>query len=841
MSAHNSFFSFLESRVVSALNSVFNQWGISPPFYQWNISGEPCSGTAIGTSIRWNINSRDYNPGIKCDCNGTLCHITQLKVIALDVVGGIPEELWSLTSLNSLNLAQNYLTGPLSSSIANLTQMQWLNLGLNALSGEVPKELGKLTNLTVFYFDSSGVSGAIPSTFAALQNLQAVWGSDNEFTGSIPEFIGNWSKLSSLRISDLSNGSSSLEFLKDMTSLSTLILRNNHISGTIPSNIGDYQSLSQLDLSFNNLTGPIPDSLFNSSSLLYLFLGNNRLNGTPPALKSPLLHIDVSYNLLSAELPSWANNRRMQIILSNYFKACDLWDVVGEEPTTDLPRRMREEKEEKALRVLKKAIHLEIWKDIGETRSPSQVWKMLDCIASNLRGKYLLAEYWLQCFEEDKYKQDECGFKDPPFEVGDECYPIEAKELKENRVEGNLAKQNKHDDHQINGELVELVEEKEFEDIKETIVEVKAHEEETSVGKEDDAIEQQIAGRVEYDERKKVEIWKVKEKIQEIFDNKVEVGISNTVKNYGLEPCEFVGKITLLKPENGSLEGNFSSSWNSHIDLENSALDTGWWVNMDEFFEPHDWSVLATGFDCIQKNFPCLGDIHNSPKYSDFAINCGGPEITSSSQIVYEWDNETLGPATYYETSTKRWAVSNVGHFNDINNPQYTSVSSNQFTTSDTELLQTARISPGSLRYFGLGLENGNYNVTLQFAETTFLNPPTRKSLGRRVFDIYIQAWHVHENNREVELVDARLLEFDEEEVQRVIRVALLCTQTSPQQRPSMPRVVAMLLGDIEVIPVVAVHVSMSTASPFTSSFTPPFVALHGRYHHGRVPAFHRC
>ncbi|KAG5532479.1 hypothetical protein RHGRI_026941 [Rhododendron griersonianum] len=183
---------------VSALNSVFNQWGISPPFYQWNISGEPCSGTAIGTSIRWNINSRDYNPGIKCDCNGTLCHITQLKVIALDVVGGIPEELWSLTSLNSLNLAQNYLTGPLSSSIANLTQMQWLNLGLNALSGEVPKELGKLTNLTVFYFDSSGVSGAIPSTFAALQNLQAVWGSDNEFTGSIPEFIGNWSKLSSL-------------------------------------------------------------------------------------------------------------------------------------------------------------------------------------------------------------------------------------------------------------------------------------------------------------------------------------------------------------------------------------------------------------------------------------------------------------------------------------------------------------------------------------------------------------------------------------------------------------------------------------------------------------------
>ncbi|KAG5532910.1 hypothetical protein RHGRI_027247 [Rhododendron griersonianum] len=183
---------------VSALNSVFNQWRISAKYDQWNISGEPCSGAAIDTTVLWNIDSTDYNPGIRCDCNGTVCHITQLKVIMLDVFGGIPEELWSLTSLTHLNLARNYLTGPLSSSIAYLTQMQYLSVGINALSGEVPKELGKLTNLIVFYFDSSGVSGAIPSTFAALQNLQILWGSDNELTGSIPEFIGNWSKLRNL-------------------------------------------------------------------------------------------------------------------------------------------------------------------------------------------------------------------------------------------------------------------------------------------------------------------------------------------------------------------------------------------------------------------------------------------------------------------------------------------------------------------------------------------------------------------------------------------------------------------------------------------------------------------
>lgn len=50
-----------------------------------------------------------------------------------------------------------------------------------------------------------------------------------------------------------------------------------------------------------------------------------------------------------------------------------------------------------------------------------------------------------------------------------------------------------------------------------------------------------------------------------------------------------------------------------------------------------------------------------------------------------------------------------------------------------------------------------------------------------------------------MELVDSNLQEFSEEEVKRLIGVALLCTQTSPTLRPSMSRVVAMLSGDIEV------------------------------------------
>ncbi|GFS37076.1 leucine-rich repeat transmembrane protein kinase [Actinidia rufa] len=129
--------------------------------------------------------------------------------------------------------------------------------------------------------------------------------------------------------------------------------------------------------------------------------------------------------------------------------------------------------------------------------------------------------------------------------------------------------------------------------------------------------------------------------------------------------------------------------------------------------------------------------------YSSFAVKCGGPQIISSSGILYESDNETLGPANYYVTSTNRWAVSNVGRFGENSqsqDAQYKGFSSSQFTnTLDSELFQTARLSAGSLRYYGLGLENGNYTVSLQFAEISIENPPTWQSLGKRVFDIYIQ------------------------------------------------------------------------------------------------------
>nr|XP_011462168.1 PREDICTED: probable LRR receptor-like serine/threonine-protein kinase At1g56130 [Fragaria vesca subsp. vesca] len=189
-----------------------------------------------------------------------------------------------------------------------------------------------------------------------------------------------------------------------------------------------------------------------------------------------------------------------------------------------------------------------------------------------------------------------------------------------------------------------------------------------------------------------------------------------------------------------NLIGQSFPSWVSEQNLQLNLVANNFSIDSS------DSSGLPSGLNCLQRGFPCHRD---SPVYYNFMINCGGPQTKISNGTVYEQDSEPLGTATYYVTETNRWGVSNVGlktqlvaasYLTGTNIPKYTiSTSSPIRNTSDPTLFQTARISASSLRYYGLGLENGNYTVKLEFAEQAILDESTRKSHGRRVFDIYIQ------------------------------------------------------------------------------------------------------
>ncbi|XP_073107620.1 probable LRR receptor-like serine/threonine-protein kinase At1g56140 [Elaeis guineensis] len=205
---------------------------------------------------------------------------------------------------------------------------------------------------------------------------------------------------------------------------------------------------------------------------------------------------------------------------------------------------------------------------------------------------------------------------------------------------------------------------------------------------------------------------------------------------------------------NNSLSGSLPASISTsllNIDLSYNQLSGSFpsWVTQQNLelnlvannfvLDSSNNSVLPLGLNCLQQDIPCN---RGSPIYSSFAITCGGYKpITSSDGTVYEIDSKSFKSASYYVTDQKKWAVSSVGIFVDNPNADdYILRSTSQFSnTREPELYQTARMSPSSLRYYGLGLENGNYTIKLHFAETKFLDPPNWTSVGRRVFDIYIQ------------------------------------------------------------------------------------------------------
>ncbi|KAL0009146.1 hypothetical protein SO802_010648 [Lithocarpus litseifolius] len=98
-----------------------------------------------------------------------------------------------------------------------------------------------------------------------------------------------------------------------------------------------------------------------------------------------------------------------------------------------------------------------------------------------------------------------------------------------------------------------------------------------------------------------------------------------------------------------------------------------------------------------------------------------------------------------------------------------------------------------------LGIDAKTFTFSYAELKTATEDFSPDNKLGEGGFGPVYKAWKLHETNREVDLVDSTLSEFNEEEVKRLIGVSLLCTQASPTLRPSMSRVVAMLSGDIEV------------------------------------------
>ncbi|KAG5223942.1 leucine-rich repeat receptor serine/threonine-protein kinase [Salix suchowensis] len=120
------------------------------------------------------------------------------------------------------------------------------------------------------------------------------------------------------------------------------------------------------------------------------------------------------------------------------------------------------------------------------------------------------------------------------------------------------------------------------------------------------------------------------------------------------------------------------------------------------------------------KPVECLGAC-SAERYS-MHINCGGPAATIG-KTIYEADDEPGGHIWDVKSSSDSYIAQNMSILRMDNSVLYTNAS----------------LTPLSLTYYIPCLVNGNYTVKLHFAEIVMRDNRSYYSLGRRVFDVYIQ------------------------------------------------------------------------------------------------------
>ncbi|KAL5555510.1 hypothetical protein UlMin_037746, partial [Ulmus minor] len=122
------------------------------------------------------------------------------------------------------------------------------------------------------------------------------------------------------------------------------------------------------------------------------------------------------------------------------------------------------------------------------------------------------------------------------------------------------------------------------------------------------------------------------------------------------------------------------------------------------------------------------------PKNKTLHINCGGEE-TNLDGMIYESDNDS---SPVYKSPYGNWVRISSGEQSIV-----AKIKCGIFV-SDAPLYDKARVASVSLKYYGFCLENGEYNVTLHFAEIKFANNTDEADQGdqsfkKRIFNIIVQ------------------------------------------------------------------------------------------------------
>ncbi|KAH9608427.1 hypothetical protein KSS87_017958, partial [Heliosperma pusillum] len=253
----------------AALMSLKKQWQNTPP--NW-VKRDPCG-------HRWE--------GIYC--NGS--RVTDIKLSGTNLVGPLPEDILSLSELQSFVLVGCNFSGLIPESLGQLEKLTNLFLNSNKLIGPIPHSIGNLSDLVWLDLSDNLLNGTLPVSNNTTRGLDMLLKAQhfhlgqNRLSGEIP-----------------------LKLFSSKMALLHIILNDNQLSGTIPVTLALVRTLKVIRLDRNKLTGTVPDILNTMIRITEFYLANNYLNGPIPDLTGMnlLAYLDMSNNPFNPQnVPLW--------------------------------------------------------------------------------------------------------------------------------------------------------------------------------------------------------------------------------------------------------------------------------------------------------------------------------------------------------------------------------------------------------------------------------------------------------------------------------------------------------------------------------------------------------
>jgi Leucine-rich repeat (LRR) protein len=241
---------------------------------KYNDSNLSLSSTSLTTVILASCKLKKFPDFLRNHAN-----LYYLDLSKNQIDGELPNWIWKLHHLHSLNLSYNYLKtleGPISNisiwkisldfrsnqfqgQLPVLPPVSYLDFSMNNFHSALPASIGQSLEFAYFFSISSNkLYGSIPGSICKATNLRFLDLSDNYFSGTIPQC------------------------LIEKGQLWVLSLRRNNLNGTIPDTFPKSCYLQTLAVNKNHLEGKLPKSLKHCYLLEVLDIGNNHIEDTFP-------------------------------------------------------------------------------------------------------------------------------------------------------------------------------------------------------------------------------------------------------------------------------------------------------------------------------------------------------------------------------------------------------------------------------------------------------------------------------------------------------------------------------------------------------------------------------